>query len=78
MSTQCKQYSAECKARVAREAPAGTEARIRYLYTLALGRPPVKTELELGTKLVVEATGPDPWERYCLLILCTNEFLYVE
>ena len=40
--------------------------------------PPVKAELELGTKLVAEATGPDPWERYCLLILCTNEFLYVE
>ncbi len=65
-------------ARVVREAPANPEARIRYLYELALGRPPSKSEIDLGTQLLTPAGGPDPWERYCRLILSTNEFLYIE
>ena len=64
-------------ARVIREAPADAEHRIRHLYSLALGRPPTKAEIELGTELLPQA-GSDPWERYCLLILCTNEFLYFD
>ncbi|MDB5310187.1 MAG: hypothetical protein JWO38_4389 [Gemmataceae bacterium] len=65
-------------ARVVREAPANVEDQIRHLYLLTLGRPPTKAEIELGKELLVPAPGPDPWERYCHLILCTNEFLYVE
>jgi hypothetical protein len=68
-------------ARIVREAPANTEARIRSLYALTLGRPPTRAEMELGVQLLapgVGSIGPDPWERYCLLILCTNEFLYVD
>jgi hypothetical protein len=22
--------------------------------------------------------APDPWERYCHLVLCTNEFLFID
>jgi hypothetical protein len=65
-------------ARVAREAPAGSEARIRRLYTLALGRPPTRAELDLGVRLLAPGGSADPWERYCHLILCTNEFLFVD
>jgi hypothetical protein len=68
-------------ARVIREAPAGAEARIRRLYALALGRPPTPAELELGRRLLAPAgdhPGIDPWERYCHLILCTNEFVYLD
>jgi hypothetical protein len=65
-------------ARVAREAPAGVEARIRRLYALALGRPPTQAELDLALQLLAPVAGADPWERYCHLILCTNEFVYVD
>jgi hypothetical protein len=65
-------------ARVAREVPAGSEARIRRLYALALGRPPTGPELDLGRKLLAQAGDADPWERYCHLILCTNEFVYLD
>ena len=67
-------------ARIVREAPANNEGRIRYLYVLALGRPPTKAEIDLGTKLLAPAAdgAPDPLERYCHLILCTNEFLYID
>ena len=54
------------------------EARIRHLYTLTLGRLPTTAELDLGKEILAPAAGPDPWERYCLLILCTNEFLYID
>jgi hypothetical protein len=64
-------------ARIVREAPLNTVARIRHLYALALGRPPTNAEMELGTKLL-GVSGPDALERYCLLVLCTNEFLYID
>lgn len=68
-------------ARILREAPANTEARICHLYTLALGRPPTKAETDLGVQELapaIGANGPDVLERYCLLVLCTNEFLYID
>jgi hypothetical protein len=65
-------------ARVAREAPAGNEARIRRLYALALGRPPTRAELELGGQLLAPTGDALPWERYCHLVLCTNEFVYLD
>jgi hypothetical protein len=62
--------------RIVREAPANAEARIKHLYALVLGRPPTQAEVELGVKLL--GGGPDALERYCLLVLCTNEFLYID
>ena len=61
-----------------REAPASDEGRIRYVYALALGRLPTKVEMDLGMQMVASGSGSQAWERYCQLILCTNEFLYVE
>jgi hypothetical protein len=64
--------------RVRREAPGDTEGRIRHLYALTLGRLPTKAEGAIGTELLTSVGGPEPLERYCLLILCTNEFLYID
>ncbi len=67
--------------RIRNETPADAGSRIRHLYALALGRPPTPTEINLGTKLLVPAASPDgldPLDRYCLLILSTNEFLFVD
>jgi hypothetical protein len=65
-------------ARVVREAPGSNEARIRTLYALVLNRPPAQAELGLGEQLLETEAGIDSWERYCHLILCQNEFIYVE
>ena len=64
--------------RLAREAPADDGARIRRLYELALARQPTPDELTLAKQLLAEPGTVDPRERYCRLILCTNEFMYVE
>jgi Protein of unknown function (DUF1553)/Protein of unknown function (DUF1549) len=81
--------------RVARDDSRGGDREwIGRLYEIAVGRPPVDAELEVGLKFLRE--GPDPgdekvlprapgsgparerWIRYCHLVLCTNEFLYVD
>ena len=58
--------------------PGDDEARIRRLYALALGRPPSQAELDLGLQLLAPDGDVDPWERYCQLIVCQNEFIYVD
>ena len=65
-------------ARIVKESPANDEGRIKHLYTLALGRPPTKAEIELGSEVDWPRDNADALERYCLLVLCTNEFLYVD
>ena len=65
-------------ARTARDVPSGDACRIRRLYVVAMGRPPTNAEVELGVRIVAPVSGVDVWARYCLLILSTNEFLYVE
>jgi hypothetical protein len=65
--------------RIRREVSTGGEkARIIRLYTVVLGRLPTPPEIEEGRKLLALAKDVNPWERYCHLLLCTNEFLYVE
>jgi hypothetical protein len=64
--------------RVLREVPANFEARIRRLYLLTLGRPPTEQEIEMGMELLNSVAAGDPWERLCHLILCTNEFVYLD
>jgi hypothetical protein len=79
--------------RVVREAVAGTrQGQIRRLYEITLGRQPLATEMEValeflgghrdnGAAVVTsKPDGPvaDAWIRYCHLLLCTNEFVYVD
>jgi hypothetical protein len=65
-------------ARVAREAPVDGAARIRRLYALVLGRPPTGPEINLGLRMLAPADDVDSWERYCHMVLCTNEFVYLD
>jgi hypothetical protein len=65
-------------ARLAREVPEGGAARLHRLYVLALGRLPTRSEIEVGLQLLRPARHADPWERYCQVILCTNEFTYID
>ena len=65
-------------ARLAREVPRPNQVRIERLYALALGRPPSKGEIKVGTQFLAAEGSIDPWERYCQLIFCQNEFLYTD
>ena len=71
--------SAALAARVAREVPSGgNDERIARLYELALGRAPTPMEFDIGRQLVADPAVKEAWARYCRVILCTNEFVYVD
>jgi Protein of unknown function (DUF1553) len=65
-------------ARLARDEPGGGEPRIRRLHALALGRPPSPAEVDLARQLLAADGDVDPWERYCQVILSSNEFIYID
>jgi uncharacterized protein DUF1553/uncharacterized protein DUF1549 len=71
--------AADLTARISREIPNGIEQdRIGRLYEITLGRLPTPAETEIGLQFLVDQTGADAWRRYCHLIMCTNEFIYVD
>ena len=71
--------SAALAARVAHEVPSGgNDERITRLYELALGREPTRSEIDIGRQLVADPAAKEAWVRYCRVILCTNEFVYVD
>jgi hypothetical protein len=49
-------------------------ARIAKAYLLLLGRPPSSEEAEIG----VDYVGRSSWTHYLQVLLCTNEFLYLD
>jgi hypothetical protein len=66
--------------RIEKERAGATDARILYLYRLLLGRLPTPREIEVGSEQLRQPPPPNytVWERYCHLLLCANEFLYVD
>ncbi len=65
--------------RISREAPGNDNAaRIRRLYAVALGREPAAEEMEIGLKMLADSGPFNSLERYCQVILCTNEFANVD
>jgi hypothetical protein len=65
-------------ARVASEAASSALSRIDRLYAIALGRPPTPSEIEIGLGLLTADSEVDPWARYCQIVLCSNEFIYLD
>jgi hypothetical protein len=69
--------------RVLRERPTDDPGKVARLYVLLFGRPPSERETQIGlaalardresTKAIALA-----WEEYCQVLLCTNEFIYVD
>jgi hypothetical protein len=70
--------------RIIHELPANdVTLRINRLYEIALGRTPTETELEVGMSLLSGRDGSDEsgtqrWTGYCRLIVCTNEFMFID
>jgi hypothetical protein len=52
-------------------------ARIALAYELLYGRPPRDEETAIGRKLLDEL-GEAGWEAYAQVLLCANEFIYVD
>ena len=65
-------------ARVAREEPGAARGPHPPALRPRPGPAPAPAELELGLRLLAAEGGVDPWERYCQLILCQNEFIYMD
>jgi hypothetical protein len=58
-----------------------TAERIGYLYRLLYGRAPDAEEVALGERFVASAGTEKalvPWERYCQVLLLSNEFAFVD
>jgi cytochrome c553 len=55
------------------------QARIEKVYVLLYGRLPTEEELGIGLDFLTRQ-GPttDVWESYCEILLCANEFIYVD
>ena len=65
--------------RVARESPASaTEDQIRAAYRLVFGRPPTGEEVAIGRELLQGEGEAERLDRYCQILLCANEFVYVD
>jgi hypothetical protein len=74
-------------ARVLSEGGPDDATRIDWLYRTLFSRPPTAREVEIGIAALGGAREPMPgeivapelpWESYCQVLLCTNEFMYVD
>jgi hypothetical protein len=75
--------------RLLTEAPGDDASRVRRAYLLLYGRPSTDAEVRIGTAFLARsraAGGAAPtadmearaWEEYCQVLLCANEFIYVD
>ena len=55
-----------------------TEARIDRAYRLAYGRPATAEEVAVGRGIVGAGDDPATWAAYAQVLLCGNEFLFVD
>jgi hypothetical protein len=50
---------------------------------LLYGRLPTEQEAKVGSAFLAQVTGPGAaadaaWDEYCQILLCANEFIYVD
>jgi hypothetical protein len=54
-------------------------ARIERAYRLLYARPPLDAEVKIGLDFLGRAgRGEARWEAYCQVLLCANEFIYID
>jgi hypothetical protein len=55
------------------------EARIKSVYALLYGRPPAAEEAAIGRDFLKRAGGGETaWQEYAEVLLCANEFIYID
>jgi hypothetical protein len=53
--------------------------RIENIYAVLYGRPPTKEESQIGLEFLARlGNGDQAWNAYCEVLLCANEFVYVD
>jgi len=71
--------AAALAARIAREISSDNETVwIERLYEIVLGRRPTSAETNVGLHFLAGQPNSEAWARFCHVVLCTNEFIYVE
>jgi hypothetical protein len=68
-------------ARLLRESAGDESARIDLAYQLLFSRPALAEELEIGRNLIAQSGGPETetaWRDFAHVLLCSNEFIYVD
>ncbi len=57
----------------------GSDAeKVGRAYVLLYGRPPTAEEVQIGLDLLGPAANEAAWAEYCQVLLCANEFVYVD
>ncbi len=80
--------AAALTALVMKQGPADEPGKIDWLYRRLFSRPPQAQEVEIGSQLLdgtrkENVTAPrdaeqSAWEAYCQVLICSNEFVYVD
>ncbi len=72
-----------------KEGPADESGKIDWLYRRLFSRPPQPDEIEIGRQLLNKARQEKlpsgnasveelAWQEYCQVLLCSNEFVYID
>ncbi len=65
--------------RLEHEAPPDSSARLVWLYERLLARPPRPDETQRASAALGQLGGDAvAWEKFCQVLFCTNEFVYVD
>jgi hypothetical protein len=73
--------AAHLSGRLKRECPGGEDARIERAYRLVFGRPALPAEVEVCRRFLARsgrANTAAAWQGLAHVLLCSNEFLYVD
>jgi hypothetical protein len=58
---------------------ADNKERIQKAYILLYARPPTEEEMQIGQDFLSrEGSSAQAWEEFCEILLCANEFIYVD
>ena len=67
--------------RLAREVPDDETARIQHAYQLLFGRPATSEEITVAQQILKQSDSPSAagsWQDLAHVLLCCNEFVYLE
>ena len=76
-----REQAAQLAKRLLREAPGDETGRIHWACQLLFGRPAKSKEFEIGRQLLAQFDAPNgeaAWRDLAHVLLCTNEFIYVD
>jgi len=55
-----------------------TESKLKWSYETLYSRPATEQETNIGRTALGDLPDQPAWERYCQILLCANEFVYID